>query len=124
MNVAGYGAGLRQIGMKNMDALAELDAARRQAQYVADRRNQLAQSELVGGLVGSVAGGVKGYYNKNKEQHEAAQATRQQATAAKNLERFIDSKTGGAPYQEEKFTPEEFDFVRSVKQDLEDLEWM
>ena len=123
MNNVGFRYGT--MGLQNMTALADLDTQRRKAQYQIDREAQQAEGQAIGTLVGGLAGGVKGYYNKNKEQHDAQQATKQQAATADDTRRYVDHLIKGTPYEEPApFTPEEFDFVRSVKQDLEALGWM
>ena len=72
MDVAGFGGRLQRLGLQNMDALAAIENERRWTQYEADRELKAAEAQGIGELVGTAVGGVRGYYNKRKDQHDAA----------------------------------------------------
>ena len=60
-------------GMENLSNLAALEQQRRYADWEQQVANSRAQSQAIGGLVGSVIGAGKGLYEDRKEQHDAAE---------------------------------------------------
>ena len=60
-------------GAENMSRLAGLEQQRRYADWEQQVANSRAQSQAIGGLVGSVIGAGKGLYEDRKQQHDDAE---------------------------------------------------
>ena len=60
-------------GAENMSRLADLEQQRRYADWEQQVANSRAQSQAIGGLVGSVIGAGKGLYEDRKQQHDDAE---------------------------------------------------
>lgn len=60
-------------GARNMSDLAALEQQRRYDAWQQQVANSRAQSEAIGGLVGSVIGAGKGLYEDRKEKHDDAE---------------------------------------------------
>jgi hypothetical protein len=123
MNNVGFGYGVR--GLSNLASLGDIENKRRWAEYEQSQAEAKGQAEAVGTLVGGVMGGVKGYYNKKQDQHNTEQATKRKEYDEQNYRDYVDARNRGesAPIPE-PFTPEEFDFVHSVRRDLKDIGWL
>lgn len=125
MNMAEYGGRLQRLGLQNLESLGELENKRRWDQYAADQQNSAAQSEAIGTLVGSVAGGVKGYYNKKRDDHAQGQAEKRRAYDDQAMKDYVNARMAGQePQQAEPFKPETFDFMAAMKKDLSDIGWI
>lgn len=61
-------------GAENLNKLAELENQRRYEDWKQQVSNSLAQSQAIGGLVGSVIGAGKGVYESRKQAHDDAEA--------------------------------------------------
>ncbi len=125
MNMGEYGGRLQAMGLRNLEAMAELENQRQQQQYAADQQQAKAKAEAVGGMVGGLAGAAKGYYEKKKGDHATTEAARRTRYEEQKLdERLSALAEHREPVESEPFQPETFDFMNAMKKDLVSINWM
>lgn len=136
MDVAGFGGRLQRLGLQNMDALAAIENERRWTQYEADRELKAAEAQGIGELVGTAVGGVRGYYNKRKDQHDAAHTQAMEEWRGQVIDQKIEQARNQVEHKYDPRIPErtfedipapkkkDFDFLAAVHKDLADIGWV
>ena len=136
MDVAGFGGRLQRLGLQNMDALAAIENERRWTQYEADRELKAAEAQGIGELVGTAVGGVRGYYNKRKDQHDAAHTQAMAEWRGQVIDQKIEQARNQVEHKYDPRIPErtfedipapkkkDFDFLAAVHKDLADIGWV
>lgn len=113
------------MGLRNLGALGDIENERQWNQFAQNQKQAAAQSEAIGTMVGSVAGGVKGYYNKKRDAHAQGQAEQRRAYDDQAMKDYANARMAGQePQQAEPFKPETFDFMAAIKKDLSDIGWI
>lgn len=97
MNVADYGQSLREIGTKNLEALASLERAKQDARWETDVARKKGTAESVGTMAGGVAGFIKGDFNRRKDEVQGEQNLAQAEWDRQNLAQRMGNLSAGRP---------------------------
>jgi hypothetical protein len=134
MNNVGFNYG--SMGLKNLDALANTEQQRLEMEREMRRELKAAEAQGIGELVGTAVGGARGYYNKRKDQHDAAHSQEREDWRGQVLNQKIEQAQNQVEHKYDPRIPErtfedipapkkkDFDFLAAVHKDLADIGWV
>jgi len=136
MNVASMGSEISSIGLRNLERLASIEQDRLSSELEMRRELKAAEAQGIGELAGMAVGGVRGYYNKRKDQHDAAHSQEMEDWRGRVFDQRIEQARNQTEHKYDPRIPErtfedipapkkkDFDFLAAVHKDLADIGWV
>lgn len=126
MNMAEYGGTLQRMGLSNLQALAEIERQRLEADRVMKDESSQARAQTLGGLAGTVVGAGKGYFSDREAKHNQRETTAQadrdmerQAIMTRNIQQGLPARKD----LPERYSPTRYSALDDIHDMFKDLGW-